>query len=348
MRPALLALLAALLLSPRASACWSLDSDPRDIDLVVVGRLESWGTGLSRAHGRWYERFEGTIRVEEVVFAEAGAHIGDTVELFAAQPLPNWTPRVWHSRHALQRGVWWLQRTATPGIYTSYMGSSCSDDLRELDAFAPAARIVAGSCDPTTGVFELEVRYENPSQREASIDEVCVDADGRVAGLDGALVLLAGSIRPRDSRHVVQASAAATGRVRVPARRYVRRWVRLAVPGLMRVPFCALVVGRSRECAIVRDRRPSPDDHDHDEPLFLAPNDPAQRVVVPARCAGPLLAMAPVAGPLLAMALVGLAPLVTRGRAWRWRPRARALGASLLVASLACVVVNAVGPGVLL
>ncbi|MCO5168127.1 MAG: hypothetical protein M9894_17430 [Planctomycetes bacterium] len=313
-----------------ARGMWGFGPEPAEVDLVVEGTLVSLNPSVARVHGHTYDVARGTIVVTKVIYAEQGAEVGATLELFSAQRADTLCPRVHHAAYLFRPGVWLLQRTATPGVYTSYMAES-----QPQEALVPEARVrvSGGRLDPATGTLELEVRYENFSPAEASFGEVSVDDLGE---LRGAMVTVSGWRGRDEIRALLPVSPEQPRRlVDVPPWRYSRSTVRLPLPAHLAGATClsaetaGLRVGRAWIYGVTAEEV----DLD-DPPLFLGPEAVLTTVL-------PTLSL----GWLLLAAALGAVPLVTRGRTWRWTPFARRLGGLTSLGALLLVPWSVVGFG---
>ncbi|MBX3469009.1 MAG: hypothetical protein KF878_19225 [Planctomycetes bacterium] len=312
-----------------ARSMWGMGPEPAEVDLVVEGTLVSLNPSVARVHGHAYDVARGTIVVTRVIYAEEGAEVGTTVELFSAQRADTICPRVHHVAYLFRPGVWLLQRTTTPGVYTSYMAGSQHQEALVPDA---RVRVSGGRLDPATGTLELDVRYENFSPTAASFGEVSVDDLGE---LRGALVTVT-SWRGSDTiRALLPVSLEQPRRpVDVQPWRYARSTVRLPLPAHL-----AGATSLAAETAGLRVRRAwissVTDETDVDDPpLFLGPEAVLTTVV-------PTLSL----GWLLLAAALGAVPLMTRGRTWRWTPFARRLGGLTALGALLLVPWSVVGFG---
>lgn len=314
-----------------AQAMWGSGPEPAEVDLVVEGTLVTLNPSVARVHGHAYDVARGTIVVTKVLYAEEGAEVGATVELFSAQLTDLICPRVHHAGYLFRPGVWLLQRTTTPGVYTSYMAGSQHQEALVPDA---RVRVAGGRLDPATGTLELDVRYENFSPAEASFSEVSVDDLGELRGA----VITVTSWRGRDEiRALLPVSLERPRRlVDVPPWRYSRTTVRLPLPAHL-----AGATSLAAETAGVRVRRAwvySVTDAQavnvDDPPIFLGPEVVLTTVV-------PTLSL----GWLLLAAALGAVPLLTRGRTWRWTPFARRLGGLTALGALLLVPWSVVGFG---
>jgi hypothetical protein len=67
------------------TAQWGVQPEEWENDLVVEGTLRRIDRSIVRHAGALYDRLEGTIDVERVVFCEEGARVPATVRVFIAQ-----------------------------------------------------------------------------------------------------------------------------------------------------------------------------------------------------------------------------------------------------------------------
>jgi hypothetical protein len=317
------AIVIALFLSfaPAAAAWqWPFEYDPTSADVLVEGRLVIAGPGLAWIHGAPYGCMRGTILVERVVLAEQGVEPGSTVEVTLARHIVGPHPSLPHD--GLERGVWILDGPATSGAYTSLHSGSCVE-ASDLPSPLPGVRLLGGTLDRARGEIELQFRYENLTTAEVELPRVTVGSDGVPRGL-GALRLHA------SQDELVLEPGGPTGgeRVRVHPGRYVRSSVHFPIPAAARDgrSFWATTTSAGTR-SFTGIYEPSSDAPECDGIAwpFVSFDDPCRIWLVP-----PLHPAW-----LLSLALLGMVPLVTRGRWWRWTPLSEGLAAAVVATPLA-------------
>jgi hypothetical protein len=302
-------LTAALLVCGTARAQWNLGGwEPARCDLVVLGTLSSLEGGLALAHGAAYDTTLGTIDVERVLYAREGVAVPARVHLYAGQLAGLLCPRVTHEAHLRERGVWLLQRSDVEGTYTAYRPEPVmSPDLVEPER--PRVRFALATLGPSRTI-DVRVRFENFGPRPATFP----------AGRSVVVEALATRTDPR-ADIVIDLPG---DPVSVSPWRFEEQTVRVVLPRAMR--GCRALHLRPAGsdgydgCAVDAAREVG---GDGDPPIWLEPGAPTR------------LSLGYPAPLLLALgAPLGALPLSTRGRTWRWRARAEALGVLLTTGSL--------------
>jgi hypothetical protein len=265
------------------------------------------------AEGAAFETTLGTIAVEQVLYSREGAEFPAHVQLHSGQLAGLICPRTSHEAHLGERGAWLLTRTAVEGVYTANRPTPVLGLKHEhLKAERPRVRFSSAELDPTSGVVEATVRYENFSPQPVTFPA------------SETSVLMGQGRQPRRI-------GATLGGVVVPAWRFSEETVYFSLPtstsGYVELRPSSAERDRGNGCLVDR-----PQASDSGPPLWLPPEAKTSLTL-----GFPSLAI------LLVGAAASLLVLTTRGQSWRWRPRSKKLGALVATGSQSLIPWSVVG-----